>query len=55
LKRGWGIMITFSIALAVDEHFVEVENKSERNKATMVAYKKIEIAKYLSLSKSSYF
>ena len=38
------------------EHFVEVESKNERNKATVMAYKdgykQVENAQYLGLSKS---
>jgi DNA-binding NarL/FixJ family response regulator len=55
IKKGANGILLSKIK-TLDEHFVEVESKSERNKATMVAYKdgykQIEIAQYLGLSKS---
>ena len=55
IKKGSNGILLSKIK-TLDEHFVEVKNKIERNKATMRAYKdgykQVEIAQYLGLSKS---
>ena len=55
IKKGANGILLSKIK-TLDEHFVKVESKSERNKAIVMAYKdgykQVEIAQYLGLSKS---